>query len=269
MRRSIFALALPLLLAAPPAPAQVNYQHVYNDITAPATSDAMLNIGQTLHLMTVIFATAVADVESLEYRIEASFDNSTYFPITEDLTTAYYHADLGMAYGMIRGNGPFPYVRVRVVATSGALPADVHYTGSREPIGNVRFATDRWLAAGSDAGRYRATWLLCIGTDCAIGTNLTARYLVTTSGILTSCWITAKTAPTGAAIEVDINLNGATTVFGVGNELALAAGTTGPTESTTFDAPSVDAGEYLTIDLDQIGSAIAGKDVSISCTIQH
>ena len=269
MRGPLFKLLFVVMLIAAPVPAQVTYRHVFTAITSPQTSGPMPSIGQTLHLLTVVFPTATADINSLQYRIEASFDNDTFFPVTEDLTTAYYHADLGMAYSMMRGNGPFPYVRVRVLATSGTYAADVYYTGSREPVGNLRFASDRWLAAGSDAGRYRATWLLCLGTPCTTGTNLTTRYIITTSGTVTTCWITAKTAPTGADLEIDINLNGSTSIFGSGNELALAAGTDGPTSTTTLNNPSVDEGEYFTIDIDQVGSAVAGQDIAVTCQIEY
>lgn len=65
----------------------------------------------------------------------------------------------------------------------------------------------------------------------------------------------AGTAPTGASLIVDVNKNG-TTMFSSGKPTLTATNqtskTTGP--STT----NLDDGDYLTVDVDQIGSTLAG-----------
>lgn len=70
------------------------------------------------------------------------------------------------------------------------------------------------------------------------------------------------TAPTGAAIIVDIN-NGGTTIFTTqaNRPQIAAAATTGNT--TTIDVPTWADGEVLTVDIDQVGSGVAGADMTV------
>lgn len=72
-----------------------------------------------------------------------------------------------------------------------------------------------------------------------------------------SCRATAAVAPTGAALTVDVNKNGTTIYTTQGNRPSIAI--SGVTNKSA--APDVQAwadGEYLTVDVDQIGSTIAG-----------
>jgi hypothetical protein len=70
------------------------------------------------------------------------------------------------------------------------------------------------------------------------------------------------TAPTGAAILIDVNENG-TTIFSGGTdrpEIAIS----GFTDTTTgMSDTSLADGNYLTVDIDQIGSTIAGANLTV------
>ena len=70
------------------------------------------------------------------------------------------------------------------------------------------------------------------------------------------------TAPTGAAILIDVNENG-TTIFSGGTdrpEIAIS----GFTDTTTgMSDTSLADNNYLTVDVDQIGSTIAGADLTV------
>jgi hypothetical protein len=73
--------------------------------------------------------------------------------------------------------------------------------------------------------------------------------------------ISAGTAPTGAAIIVDVNKNGTTIFTTQSNRPQIAiSGNTGTT--TTFNVTTIADGDYITIDIDQIGSTIAGSDLT-------
>jgi hypothetical protein len=133
-----------LSAAAAQAPdTNTTFKKALTGITAPAASGPLPNIGQGSHLLTVMFKTATADVTGIVVRIEASYDNATFFPISEDVTTAKYTG--AYAYGVVRGNGNFPYVRIRAVTAFGAKPMDAWYTGSLYPIANVSFSGDRFI----------------------------------------------------------------------------------------------------------------------------
>jgi hypothetical protein len=78
--------------------------------------------------------------------------------------------------------------------------------------------------------------------------------------------IDVNTAPTGASILVDLN-NGANPVFTTrpeieANELTSLDATTQPVLNSTYT--SVAANEVLTIDIDQVGSTIAGKGLKVT-----
>ena len=88
-----------------------------------------------------------------------------------------------------------------------------------------------------------------------------------TGGTLTITNVRASvgTAPTGAALIVDVNKNGTTIFTTQTNRPTIAV--SGFTD--TADAIQVSAwpvGEYLTVDVDQIGSTVAGSDLTVTVT---
>jgi hypothetical protein len=84
---------------------------------------------------------------------------------------------------------------------------------------------------------------------------------VTIVGISMAC----NTAPTGAAILTDINKNGTTIFTTQGNRptIAVSAFNTAA-EVTNMDVTAFAAGDYLTVDIDQIGSTVAGADLTVA-----
>ncbi len=88
--------------------------------------------------------------------------------------------------------------------------------------------------------------------------NLTGRDLT-----ISKVHIAVNTAPTGAAILVDVNENGTTIFTNQANrpQIAIAAFAG---NSVTIDAPTWENDNYLQVDVDQIGSTIAGADLTIT-----
>ena len=77
-----------------------------------------------------------------------------------------------------------------------------------------------------------------------------------------------KTAPTGAAIIVDLNVNGVTVFTTQANRPTIAAGaSTGV--STAVDLRSLAKGDNLTIDIDQIGSTVAGGKLMVEVVCEQ
>lgn len=72
------------------------------------------------------------------------------------------------------------------------------------------------------------------------------------------------TAPTGASVILDVNKNGTTIFTTQGNRPTIAAGSNGGTEVTNMDVTAVAAGQYLTVDFDQVGSTVAGADLVLA-----
>ena len=76
------------------------------------------------------------------------------------------------------------------------------------------------------------------------------------------------TAPAGAALVVDVNKNGTTIYTTQANRPSIAAGT----NSATGNNPAVTtfaAGDYLTVDVDQVGSATAGADLTVTVRVRR
>ncbi len=70
------------------------------------------------------------------------------------------------------------------------------------------------------------------------------------------------TAPAGASLIVDVNVNG-TTIYGTqGNRPTIAAGANTGLGGAASTA-TVTAGQFLTVDVDQVGSTTAGSDLTV------
>ena len=77
---------------------------------------------------------------------------------------------------------------------------------------------------------------------------------------LSEAWLAVDTAPTGDSLDVDVNLDG--TSIGT---VSIADGQ--HTGTAAFDDVWA-AGHYLTVDIDQVGSTIAGADLVAHLTYQ-
>lgn len=75
------------------------------------------------------------------------------------------------------------------------------------------------------------------------------------------------TAPTGASIIVDINKNGTTIFTTQANRPTITAAANTSGNVTNMDVTTVAAGEYLTVDIDQIGSTVSGSDLTIQLEV--
>jgi|GEM_PF-2980581 hypothetical protein len=102
-----------------------------------------------------------------------------------------------------------------------------------------------------------------VGT-LSTGTSQTPALIALQAMTISKVYANVKTAPTGASILVDINKNG-TSIWATtqANRLTVAAAATTGTQ-TSFDTTALAEGDILTIDLDQVGSSVAGADITIT-----
>lgn len=75
-------------------------------------------------------------------------------------------------------------------------------------------------------------------------------------------------APTGASIIIDVNKNGSTIFTTQANRptIAIAGNTSG--KITNMNVTTIADGEYLTVDVDQVGSTVNGADLSLQLEVQ-
>lgn len=73
----------------------------------------------------------------------------------------------------------------------------------------------------------------------------------------------ANTAPAGASVIIDVNKNGTTIFTTQANRPSIASGANAGAEAVPDAAArSYTAGQYLTVDIDQVGSTTAGSDLT-------
>lgn len=138
-----------------------------------------------------------------------------------------------------------------VTGLSGELADDqppkthaANHTGATDPLYNIHGFC--WTISGT----------LSTGTNSSF--RLRAKQAIT----FLEAELLVKTAPTGAALIVDINLGGTTLFSTQANrpEIAISA-TEG--ESTTFNTTTGADDDVFTVDIDQVGSTVAGADITI------
>jgi len=97
--------------------------------------------------------------------------------------------------------------------------------------------------------------------NLATGTG-TFRFYAQYALTLKEMEISVATAPTGAAILADLNKNG-TTVFSTQSNRPTVAVSGNVGTTTTFNTTTLADGDYLTVDIDQVGSTVTGADLVV------
>jgi hypothetical protein len=98
-------------------------------------------------------------------------------------------------------------------------------------------------------------------------TNAAPSFIVPFSCTITKAYLYVRTAPTGAAIIVDIHLNGTTIWATQANRVQIAA-TANTGTQTSFDTTALVENDRLDVDIDQVGSSVAGSDLTIELKVQ-
>jgi hypothetical protein len=115
------------------------------------------------------------------------------------------------------------------------------------------------------SGAIKPTFIVTVIGSLATGTNVTPIILVPADLTITKAYLNVKTAPTGAAVVVDINRNG-TSIWSStqANRVQIAASATSGTQ-TAFNTTTLSDGDTLTFDLDAVGSgSSSGIDLTIT-----
>jgi hypothetical protein len=77
-----------------------------------------------------------------------------------------------------------------------------------------------------------------------------------------------NTPPTGAALLVDVNKNGTTIYADQSKRPSIAAGANSAVGNNP-DVTTLAAGDYLTVDVDQVGSTVAGADLTVTVRVRR
>ncbi len=163
-----------------------------------------------------------------------------------------------------------------LTALAGALTAagKIPYATATDTLGELTLDTDGTLAGNSDtklaSQKAVKTFVdlhaLCLAPFEQPGVLAVAvgkgRYRFPIAVTLISVAATVNTAPTGASVLVDVNKNGTTIFTTQSNRPSIAASAFASSDATP-DVTAMAAGDYLTVDIDQIGSTIPGADLEV------
>lgn len=109
----------------------------------------------------------------------------------------------------------------------------------------------------------RPTFIFTVTGTLATGTSKTPIIPVHRDLTIVRAYAVVKTAPTGADLIIDINKAGTTIWSTQANRLTIVAGTTSGNQST-FDTTALSVDDSLTLDIDQVGSTLAGADLTVT-----
>jgi len=109
---------------------------------------------------------------------------------------------------------------------------------------------------------YSKTGALTVGTSML-------RMPIVRSCTVVGVYLTVGTAPTGADIIVDIHKNGTTIFTTQANRPTIAATVNIGGPGVTPNITALAAGDYISVDIDQIGSSVSGSDLVVSIIISH
>ncbi len=139
-------------------------------------------------------------------------------------------------------------------------------TGTQGPVGATGSAGSTGAtgsAGASGPGRFvgSISGVLAVRTGTVRMYNDSGRTL-TIASVRTTCGV----APTGATILVDVNKNGTTIFTTQGNRPSIAISGVASSKATP-DVTSLADGDYLTVDIDQVGSTLPGTDLLINVEV--
>lgn len=138
------------------------------------------------------------------------------------------------------------------------------YTANDAHTSGATFAGDlasHWTLLPSGANDAAVTTFDQSGVlSVTAGTGrLTFPAAVTILGVVAA----VNTAPVGAAILADVNKNGTTIFTTQANRPSIAAAGFASTTATP-DVTAFAAGDYMTVDIDQVGSTTPGNDLTVT-----
>lgn len=144
---------------------------------------------------------------------------------------------------------------------AAALADDANFASTMTTaLGDLDTRVDALEAGGGGSGQLQEFFTTGVLTVSAGTGRFAPPFPITILGVS----LVNDTAPTGSAIIVDVNKNGTTIFTNQGNRPQVPIGGYGTVaEVTNMDITAVAAGEYITVDIDQIGSATPGSNLGV------
>ena len=119
----------------------------------------------------------------------------------------------------------------------------------------------KWADSTATGGRSIASFGFVGPVAVTTGTS---RWLLPATATILGVVAAVGTAPTGASLICDVNKNGTTIFTTQANRPTIAISANATTTMPTPDVTALASGDYLTVDVDQIGSTVAGSDLVVN-----
>lgn len=158
---------------------------------------------------------------------------------------------------------------VLVTAKSGTLDVDWTVTRAYDGTTGASHADTAIVEHAVIAADFSPTYYtlsMSVPGDLTVSSG-TLRVPIARAGTITGVRAMVNTAPTGASIILDVNLNG-TSIYPTSAKPTIAASGF-DSGDTPPDTTALVAGDYLQVDVDQVGSTIAGSDAVLVVEIQQ
>ena|SRR5215217_6366150 len=110
-------------------------------------------------------------------------------------------------------------------------------------------------------------YTFCVTGAVAVATGRSRIYLEG-DYVVETVRAAVNTPPTGAALLVDVNKNGTTIYADQSKRPSIAAGANSAVGNNP-DVTTLAAGDYLTVDVDQVGSTVAGADLTVTVRVRR
>lgn len=129
------------------------------------------------------------------------------------------------------------------------------------PTANTDAATKTYVD-GKIGGPSGATAQFSQAGVLQVGTGV-GRFLLPFPVTIDGVVMAVNTAPTGASLICDVNKNGTTIFTTQANRPTIAAGAFAVTTQPSPDVTTATTYDYITVDIDQVGSTVAGADLIV------
>lgn len=115
---------------------------------------------------------------------------------------------------------------------------------------------------GGGGGSTVANFVFAHNGAAVVGVGV-SRITLAAASTITGVTASANTAPTGATLIFDVNKNGSTVFTTQANRPTIAISANETASPAVPAVTALAAGDYLTVDIDQVGSTIAGSDLVV------
>jgi len=194
-------------------------------------------------------------------------------PVSSATTTALNlkenTANKGAAsgYAPLDGSSKVPLANLPLPLTQSNSHASADTDSSPTALHHTLGAGANQAAAGNHAHTLTFSLTAFFKTGALTTTTGTQRLPIDGTYTIIGTRLMVGTAPTGANLIVDVNKNGTTIYTTQGNRPTVTATQNAGGPGTAPDITALAAGDYLTVDIDQVGSTVAGSDLTVSVIV--